>query len=208
VAGRTQTYFPWGSPPGAPEPRQWQHDILRADGRPLNAREVQFVKVITGQLPATALPRRTVLVSTAEKTPVPWRYTLDKPADGWFQPDFNDAAWKRGEAPFGREEPPFARKPNTVWTSADLWLRREFELTQGQFRDWVLLLHYDEDATVYLNGVLAVAAGSYNAAYESFDITAEAQATLKPGKNTIAVHCHQTGGGQYLDLGIEAVAEK
>ena len=38
VAGRTQTYFPWGSPQGAPEPHQWQHDILRADGRPLQRR--------------------------------------------------------------------------------------------------------------------------------------------------------------------------
>ena len=54
VAGRTQTYFPWGSPQGAPEPKQWQHDILHADGRPFNAREVQFVKVITGKLDAPA----------------------------------------------------------------------------------------------------------------------------------------------------------
>jgi hypothetical protein len=208
VAGRTQTYFPWGSPQGAPEPLQWQHDLLRVDGQPYRAREVQFVKVITGKLPATALPQRTVLVPTAERSPVPWRYTLEKPAGDWFQPDFNDAAWKRGEAPFGTEEPPFARKPNTVWTSADLWLRREFEMPPGRFTDLTLLLHYDEDATVYINGVPAVIAGGYNAAYEPFDITLEAPATLKPGKNTIAVHCHQTGGGQYLDLGIEAVAEK
>lgn len=38
VAGRTQTYFPWGSPEGAPEPNPWQHDILRADGSPFRAR--------------------------------------------------------------------------------------------------------------------------------------------------------------------------
>ncbi len=205
VAGRTQTYFPWGSPPGAPEPQQWQHDILRADGRPYNTRELQFVKVLTGKLPATALPRPTVLVPTAEKAPVPWRYTLEKPAEGWFKPDFDDAAWKRGAAPFGTEEPPFARRPNTPWASAEVWFRREFEMPPGRFADLALLLHYDEDATVYINGVLAVKAGGYNAAYEPFDITPEAQATLKPGKNTIAAHCHQTGGGQYFDLGLEGV---
>ena len=162
----------------------------------------------TGKLPASALPRRTVLVPTAEKSPVPWHFTVEKPADDWFQPDFDDTAWQRGAAPFGTEEPPFARKPNTAWTSADLWLRREFELPPGRFADLTLLLHYDEDATVYINGVLAVKASGYNAAYEPFDIAPEAQATLKPGRNAIAVHCHQTGGGQYCDLGIDAVVEK
>ncbi|MCX6923593.1 MAG: DUF4380 domain-containing protein, partial [Verrucomicrobia bacterium] len=49
VAGRTQTYFPWGSPQGAPQPKVWQHDILRADGSPFNAQEVQFIKVTTGK---------------------------------------------------------------------------------------------------------------------------------------------------------------
>ena len=53
VAGRTQTYFPWGSPKGAPEPKVWQHDILRANGTPFDAREVQFIKVTTGKLPAS-----------------------------------------------------------------------------------------------------------------------------------------------------------
>jgi hypothetical protein len=57
VAGRTQTYFPWGSPKGAPEPKAWQHDILRADGIPFNPREVQFIKVTTGKLPASASPQ-------------------------------------------------------------------------------------------------------------------------------------------------------
>jgi len=207
VAGRTQTYFPWGSPKGAPEPNHWQHDVFRADGRPFSAREVQFVKVTTGKLAAGALPRRTVLVPTAEESPVPWRYTLEKPAGDWFKPGFDAGAWKRGSAPFGTEEPPFARKPNTVWTTPDLWLRREFEMPPGRFTDLTLLLHYDEDATVYINGVSAVNAVGYNAAYEPFDIAPQAQATLKPGKNTIAVHCRQTGGGQYLDLGIEGIVE-
>jgi Domain of unknown function (DUF4380)/Cellulase (glycosyl hydrolase family 5) len=206
VAGRTQTYFPWGSPKGAPEPKLWHHDILRKDGTPFQAREVEFIKVTTGKLPASALPQRKVLVPTAEKSPVPWRYTTEKPAADWFKPDFNDAAWQQGAAPFGTQELPVARKPNTVWISADAWLRREFEMPAGQFTDLALLLHHDEDTEVYINGVLAVKVGGFNATYEAFDISPDALAALKPGQNSFAVHCHQTTGGQYLDLGIAGVS--
>ncbi len=203
VTGRTQTYYPWGSPPNAPEPRVWQHDILRAAGAPYNAREVRFIKVTTGRLPASALPRRQTLLATSETAPQPWRYTLEKPADDWLKPDFNDAAWKQGAAPFGREEPAIARKPNTLWTAPELWLRREFEMPPGRFVDLALLLHHDEDAEVYINGMLALKATGYNAAYEVFDLPSEAQAAIKPGKNVFAVYCRQTVGGQYLDLGLE-----
>ena len=208
VAGRTQTYFPWGSPKGAPEPKLWHHDIFRPDGTPFNPREVQFIKVTTGRLPASAVPQRKTLVPTGEKTAVPWRFTLETPADTWFKPGFDDSAWKQGQAPFGTEEAPIARKPNTVWTNADIWLRREFEMPSGNFSDLFLLMHHDEDAEVYINGVLALRASAYNAAYESFDISPESQAVLKPGRNLMAIHCRQTGGGQYIDAGLEAAASK
>jgi hypothetical protein len=44
VAGRTQTYFPWGSPKGAAEPQMWQHDLLRRDGSPFDPPEVDLIR--------------------------------------------------------------------------------------------------------------------------------------------------------------------
>jgi hypothetical protein len=198
VVGRTQTHFPWGSPKDAPEPKVWFHDILRVDGTPYDQQEVRTIKVATGKLPPPPPP--TLLIATAEKDPVPWHMTEDAPAGGWFKPAFDAAAWKQAPAPFGRQES--ERKPSTVWASADIWLRREFDMPAGTFTDCALLLHHDDDAEIYINGVLAVKAGSYNAAYEAIDITPEAQAALKPGKNVIAAHCHQTVGGQYIDIGL------
>jgi len=46
VEGRTQTYFPWGSPEGAPKPEIWQHDLIRADGTPYRMEEYHFFRHI------------------------------------------------------------------------------------------------------------------------------------------------------------------
>ncbi len=44
VNGKTQTHFPWGSPPNAPEPALWFHDLLRPDGSPYDAAEIALLR--------------------------------------------------------------------------------------------------------------------------------------------------------------------
>jgi len=48
VQGKTQTYYPWGSPEGAPEPEVWHHDILRPDGTPYSQAEADVIRAHTG----------------------------------------------------------------------------------------------------------------------------------------------------------------
>ncbi|HBA85596.1 MAG TPA: 1,4-beta-xylanase [Verrucomicrobia bacterium] len=52
VSGKTQTIYPWGSKPGAPEPELWFHDIFHADGKPFLPEEVDVIRRFTGKKPA------------------------------------------------------------------------------------------------------------------------------------------------------------
>ncbi|MFO0865137.1 MAG: cellulase family glycosylhydrolase [Gemmataceae bacterium] len=49
VSGKTNTIYPWNSPRGTPEPKEWFHDILRADGTPFSRDEVTAIKKATGK---------------------------------------------------------------------------------------------------------------------------------------------------------------
>lgn len=44
VAGKTQTYMPWGSKKGDPKPAVWQHDVLKADGTPFDPKEAELLR--------------------------------------------------------------------------------------------------------------------------------------------------------------------
>jgi hypothetical protein len=58
---------------------------------------------------------------------------------------------------------------------------------------------------VYVNGVEVFRAGDFVSGYEAISLSPAAQGAFKPGKNVLAIHCHQTRGGQYVDLGLVQV---
>ena len=89
----------------------------------------------------------------------------------------------------------------TRWDTRDIWLRREIELPAREGREPSLWLHHDEDVEIYINGVLAASAGGFTSGYEDVALTSAGKSALKAGRNLIAVHCRQTSGGQYIDLG-------
>ena len=95
----------------------------------------------------------------------------------------------------------------TEWKADEIWLRREIDLPPGKFSDLQLLVHHDDDAEIYLNGVLAATLPGYTTDYQPFAMRREAMAALKPGKNVLAVHCHQIKGGQYIDVGLADIVD-
>lgn len=56
VSGKTQTIFPWGSPPGAPEPKVWFHDLLRKDGTPFSDAEAELFRRLIRESRAADAP--------------------------------------------------------------------------------------------------------------------------------------------------------
>jgi hypothetical protein len=156
--------------------------------------------------PPPPMPQFAPLVADSREQAQTWSYTTQKPADGWEKPGFDASAWKSGPAGFGTRATPGA-VVRTEWNTPEIWIRREVELPEAALKDPHLLVHHDEDAEVYVNGVLAARLDGYTSEYEEAAISPEARAALKPGKNTIAVHVKQTSGGQYIDVGVVGVKE-
>jgi hypothetical protein len=146
-------------------------------------------------------PELREVIPTSEKAGQKWRYTTTKPADGWTKPEFDAGKWSEGEGGFGTPMTP-GSVVRTTWNTADIWLRREVELKDVPAGEPFLRVHHDEDFEVYINGVLAGRARGYVTDYGLAALTPEGRKALKAGKYTIAVHCHQTGGGQYIDVGL------
>lgn len=131
-----------------------------------------------------------------------WQYTTTDPGEGWQRPDAPQCEqWKSGKAGFGTHGTPGGRV-QTVWNTPDIWLRGEYVLAKDQDAAKLSLeVCHDEDFEVYVNGVLAAQAKGYITDYKIYPIAPDARQALKLGKNLIAVHCHQTAGGQFIDVG-------
>jgi beta-galactosidase len=127
-----------------------------------------------------------------------WRYTLRRPAKGWESTGFDDRGWKTGPGGFGTPGTPGARI-GTLWRTRDIWLRRTIVLKSVP-KKAALLIHHDEDAEVYVNGTQVATLKGYVTKYKVEPLTAKQRAALRAGKNVVAVHCRQTGGGQFIDV--------
>jgi len=152
-------------------------------------------------------PIVTLIVPTSQKAGQIWRYTTAKPADGWAEGDFDDSGWRIGKGGFGTKSTPGA-VVGTTWDTSDIWIRRSFDLEGRTLNELHLSVHHDEDAEIYINGKLVTKLSGYTSGYVRTPLGAKAKAALKPGLNRLAVHCHQTSGGQYIDVGFVDIKER
>ena len=132
-----------------------------------------------------------------------WKYTTSDPGKGWETPGGEcQVAWKNGTGGFGKKGTP-GGTVRTTWTTPDIWMLCDYVLAKDQdVAKLSLEVCHDEDFEVYLNGVLAAKAKGHIKDYRIYSITPEARKALKPGKNLLAVHCHQTTGGQFIDVAV------
>ena len=190
----------YGPPRGFSFPKEIQPILDRHCIRCHNDRSA--VKTIAkaaerASLPPVALKDPKVLLPIESQ----WQYTTRKPARNWQKEDFNAAGWQTGQAGFGTKGTP-GGKVNTLWQTPDIWLRTTLALPT----DWdmankvgAIRFHHDEDVEVFINGRLAAKETGHVAQYK--DVLTDI-CLLRPGANVLAVHCRQTAGGQFIDVGL------
>ncbi|HNQ22586.1 MAG TPA: glycoside hydrolase family 2 TIM barrel-domain containing protein [Phycisphaerae bacterium] len=148
-------------------------------------------------------PEIRVVVPDSRKDGQVWSYTTTAPPANWTEAAFDDSSWQKAPGGFGHEGTPGA-VVRTEWQSADIWLRRSFTVEKVPARTYLSVYH-DEDCEIYINGRPAATLKGYTTSYVFARCAADVR--LQPGRNTLAVHCRQTGGGQGIDVGIVEIVE-
>lgn len=129
------------------------------------------------------------------------RWTVAEPAGNWKALDYNDASWNTDEGAFGTKiNEPTAK---TDWTTEHIYVRRKFNLEESlEGRNVYLEYSNDDDAFIYINGVLACSTGPVCNKNEMVKLSGEAVAALVKGENIIAATCWNPIGNGLLDFGL------
>ncbi len=138
-------------------------------------------------------------VAAEEKWEAPHSRTYQK---GWEMPDFDDSAWSVAAGAFGDTGADYI---HTKWAgdNTDVFVRRTVELTEDMLaKDFYLKYSHDDVFQVFVNGVEVLNTGETWKSNQKYMFDEVAKSALRPGKNVIAAHCHNTYGGAMLDYGL------
>ena len=131
------------------------------------------------------------------KLSTPYRYFTEKPTDDWMKEGFDDKEWKTGLAPFGHGS------GRTEWKTPEIYFRQTFEYDGGDLKNGAVVIRHNDNTEVYVNGQ-QIAAVRGSKGYYLVLVTDKLKAALKKGTNTMAVHSHEGGHGQWIDLALLA----
>jgi hypothetical protein len=96
-----------------------------------------------------------------------------------------------------------------MWATSDIWMRRTVDVAAADIADIHLWDLISGDAYIYVNGVLAASvSGVKMYAFAPTPLSPAALATIKPGQNVIAVHCHRREDTQFVDVGLATLTDK
>ena len=127
------------------------------------------------------------------------KYTESEPQEGWVDPEFNDADWKTGTTPFGS----IADRVKTMWSSNNIWIRKEFTVTDLNLNKLFLTLIHANGVEVYINGKKAFSCVDCRLRkYENFPVEDAIKTSLRKGKNVLAIRSTKGRNTALIDVGI------
>ena len=142
----------------------------------------------------------TTYIDDARGEGAAWFYTTKKPTPDWKEIGFINKSWYKARGGFGAGDPPKSVIA-TEWNTENIWMRTDFRLSTVP-DSLTLEIYHDEEVEVYLNGHLVYEAGGYTTDYEVIELGGKALGVIQTGKNVVAVHCRNSGGGQNIDLSL------
>lgn len=165
-----------------------------------------------------ASDRQVTLVADGRATPTKWSFTTEAPGTGWNSSIFAaSSTWKSGEGPFVFRSTPASAaftpstgappetSPGTPWNTEQMWMRAEFDVPAGKLENPHFLIRSIGGFEAFLNGVPAAASSIERTTYYEYPIDPHAIATLKPGRNVIAVRAYRLQERiQGIDVGLVA----
>jgi len=165
-----------------------------------------IIKAINEKVINQAIVSQSDILPTSAAVPQTWKYVKSMPNASWNTTAFNDNAWTSAVGGFGTRVDANNKQIGTLWNTTDIWIRKQFtiaNLSPLELKNLRLSVFHDEICEIYLNGVLASSLTGYNTDYSNVVISDAAKSALVfNGSNTIAIHCRQTIGGQYIDAGL------
>ncbi len=140
---------------------------------------------------------KTVLPASDEEA-YACKYTETKPVAGWANVKYDDSNWQTGTAPFTDNK----TEAKTLWVSKDIWIRRKFDLDDLSIDRLMLKLIHDDNVEVYLNEERIFSKMGWTSDFELIPLADAIKAKLKKEDNVLAIHCANTAGGSWLDVGL------